>query len=251
VTVVPLSKLDLTQPELTVKQESAATPDAAAKGLALLREAAEAVGGAALLTSVKDLTTSGTIVLNTPGGEMKGEFKAITVQPDKVRIAMKMPMGELLQVYDGTQAWMRMGPQPPMELPPPVHAELQRSILMSAGVGVLREALDGRAEVAALEPKSVDGTMLDRVSWKKGEIDMVLGLEPVTHRIVNVTYRGLTPQGPADSEVKLADYQKAPNGLLVPTRGATYQNGQKAAEVVNSDFQFNVGAPADAFAKPQ
>ena len=251
VTVVPLANLDLTQPELTAKQEAAAGPDAAAKGLALLRASADAVGGAALLTSVKDLTTTGSIVLNTPGGDMKGESKATVVHPDKLRIAIKMPMGEMVQVYDGTQAWLRMGPQPPMELPAPVLAEMQRSILMSAGVGVLREALDGRAEVAALEPKAVEGTTLDRVSWKKGDVEMVLGLEPTSHRIVNVTYRGITPQGPADSELRLADYQKAPNGLLVPTRATTYQNGQKAAEVVISEWQFNVGAPPDTFAKPQ
>jgi zinc protease len=251
VAVVPVAKLDLTQPELIAKEESAAGPDAAAKGLALLRAAADAVGGAALLTSVKDVTTTGTILLNTPGGEMKGESKATVVHPDKVRITVKVPMGEMTQVSDGTQAWMRMGPQPPTELPAPVRAEMQRSILMSAGVGVLREALEGRAQVAALDPKPVEGTTLDRVSWKKGDLEMVLGLEPTTHRIVNVTYRGITPQGPADSELRLADYQKAPNGLLVPARATTYQNGQKAAEVVISEWQFNVGAPADAFAKPQ
>jgi hypothetical protein len=138
-----------------------------------------------------------------------------------------------------------------MELPAPVHAEMQRTILMSAGVGVLREAIEGRAEIAALEPKTVDGTTLDRVSWKKGDVEMVLGLDSASHRIVNVTFRGITPQGPADSELRLADYQKASNGLMVPTRATTYQNGQKAAEVVISDWQFNVGAPADAFAKPQ
>jgi hypothetical protein len=38
---------------------------------------------------------------------------------------------------------------------------------------------------------------------------------------------------------------------MVPSRATTYQNGQKAAEVATSEWQFNVGAPSDAFAKPQ
>jgi hypothetical protein len=173
------------------------------------------------------------------------------VYPDKVKVVITMPMGEMVQVYDGGQAWMRMGPQPPMELPAPVHAEMRRSILMSGGVGLLREALNGQAQVAALESKDVEGTTLDRVSWKKGELEMVVAFDPATHRIARVSYRGLTPQGPADSELRVGDYQKAPNGLIVPMRATTYQNGQKAAEVVISEWRFNAGAPPDTFAKPE
>lgn len=250
VTVVPLSKLDLTQPELTAKQEAAAGPEAAAKGRALIQAAAEAVGGADLLASVKDISTRATITLNTPGGEMSGQSSATVVYPDKARLAITLPMGEMVQVYDGSQAWMRMGPQPAMDLPTPVHAEMQRSILMSGGIGLLREALDGKAEVAALEPKAIDGTTYDRVSWKKGDLEMVVAFDPETHRIASVSYRGLTPQGPADSELRMAEYQKAANGLMMPMRSKTIQNGQTAAEVATTEWQFNAGAPEGAFAKP-
>jgi hypothetical protein len=251
VTVVPLAQLDLTEPEMVAKKEAAAGPEAVERGLALIKAAAEAVGGAALLASVTDAGSSGTVTLNTPGGEMTGQSSATVVYPDKVKVVITMPMGEMVQVYDGGQAWMRMGPQPPMELPAPVHAEMRRSILMSGGVGLLREALNGQAQVAALESKDVEGTTLDRVSWKKGELEMVVAFDPATHRIARVSYRGLTPQGPADSELRVGDYQKAPNGLIVPMRATTYQNGQKAAEVVISEWRFNAGAPPDTFAKPE
>ena len=251
VTVVPLAQLDLTQPDMVARQEVAAGPAAAERGLALIRAAGEAVGGAALLASVTDAGSSGTVTLSTPGGEMTGESSATVVYPDKVRIVITLPMGEMVQVYDGSQAWMRMGPQAPMELPAPVHAEMRRSILMSGGVGLLREALDGQAQVAALESKDVEGTTLDRVSWKKGDLEMVVAFDPATHLIANISYRGLTVQGPADLEVRVADYQKAPNGLIVPMRATTYQNGQKAAAVVIKEWRFNTGAPPEAFAKPE
>jgi hypothetical protein len=251
VTVVPLAQLDLTQPEMVAKKEAAAGPEAAARGLALIKAAADAVGGAPLLASVTDAATSGTLTLNTPGGEMTGQSSATVVYPDKVKLLVTMPMGEMIQVYDGTQAWMRMGPQPPMELPAPIHAEMQRSILMSGGVGLLREALSGQAQVAALESKAADGASLDRVSWKKGGLEMVVAFDAATHRIASVSYRGLTAQGPADSELRVTDYQKAPNGLFVPMRATTYQNGQKAAEVVISEWRFNAGAPPETFAKPE
>jgi zinc protease len=249
VTVVPLARLDLTQPDLAAKPETAAGPEAAARGRELIEAAAEAVGGAARLDAVKDVMNTGAVTLMTPGGELKGEARSTVLYPDKVKTVITLPVGEVVQVYDGRQAWMRMGPQPASDLPAELHAEMQRAILLGAGIGVLREALEGRAQVAALEPKSVGGTTLDRVSWKQGEIDMVLGLDPETHYIVNVTYRGLTPQGQAESESHLSDYKPAANGLVVPMHVVTFRNGQKFAELVISEWQFNTGVSADSFVK--
>jgi predicted Zn-dependent peptidase len=250
-TVVPLARLDLTQAGLVAPQETAAGPEAGQKGTELIEAAADAAGGQAALVAVKDATTIGTVTINTPGGEMSGDVRSMVEHPDKVKVVITLPVGEVVQVFDGRQAWMRMGPQPPMELPAPMHDEMRRAVLLNGGIGVLREALEGRAEVAALEPSEVDGRTLDRVSWKKGELEMVLGLDRETHHVVHVSYRGLTPQGPADSETRLSDHQPAAGGLTVPMRSATYQNGQKAAEVVVKEWRFNTGIPADTFAKPQ
>jgi len=249
VSIVPLAGLDLTQPDLMAKTETAAGPEAGARGLKLIEAAAAAIGGADAIKTVKDSTTAGDVTLNTPAGEMNGKASATVEQPDKVKIVLSLPMGELVQVSDGTQSWIQVGGQPANALPAPMHAELQRSVVVSGGIGILREALDGRAEVAALESKSVEGTMLDRISWKKGDLEMVVGFDPQTHRIATVSYRGMTMQGPADSELRFSDYQKTENGLMVPMKTTTYQNGQKVGEVVVSEWKFNVGVPAGAFVK--
>ena len=249
VTVVPLAELDLTQPGLVAKKETAAGPEAGARGLELIKSAAEAVGGAAALTGVKDATTTGQITLSTPAGEMQGTATATVLHPDKVKLVMKVPAGEIVQVYDGSTAWMRMGPQPPTDLPPALNNEMERAILMSGGIGLLREALEGNAQVAALEPKTVDGTALDRISWKRGALEMTVGLDQKTHRIANVSYRGMTPMGPADTEVRVSDYGPAANGLQVPMRTTTYQNGQKIVELVISEWRFNTGVTPDTFVK--
>lgn len=251
VSVVPLARLDLTQPTLQAAQEAAAGPEAGAKGLEIIKRAAEAVGGAAAIAAVKDVTASGTVTLSTPGGEMNGDMRSTVVHPDRVKVVITLPVGELVQVYDGTQAWMRMGPQPPMELPAAMHGEMQRSVLMSGGIGLLREALEGRAQVAALESKSEGGQAQDRVSWKRGDLEMVVGFDAATGRIAQVTYKGITPQGPADSEIRVSDYEQVDGGLTVPMRATTYQNGQQAADVVITEWKFNTGVSAEEFAKPQ
>lgn len=249
VTIVPAAKLDLTQPNLQARQESAAGPDAAARGMAIIKSAAEAHGGAAKIADVKDVTTSGDLTLSTPGGDMQGKAKSVVLQPDKTRAVLTLPIGELTQVFDGTSGSIVPPGMDPIPLPAEMVPEMRRAVLLSGGFGVLREALNGNAQVAALEPKTVEGTALDRVSWKKGDLDMVLGFDPKTHLLMNVTYRGMTQQGMADSEMRLSDYKPATNGLVVPGRVMTFQNGQKLVEVTVSDWQFNTGVSPDIFKK--
>jgi predicted Zn-dependent peptidase len=249
VTVIPAAKLDLTQPELTIRQEAAAGPDAAARGMALVKAAAEAHGGATKLAEVKDSTSSGTLTLTTPGGEMEGKVLSVILQPDKSRGTISLPFGELVQIFDGTGGSMNVPGQGAMDIPPPMLPELRRAVLLNAGVGVLREALNGGAQVAALESKTVEGVNLDRVSWKKGDLDMVLGFDPKTHYLVNVTYRGMTQQGPADSETRLSDFKPTANGIVAPMHVTTFQNGQQVVDVVISEWRFNTGVTADVFKK--
>jgi zinc protease len=249
VTVVPAARLDLTQPDLMVKQESAAGPDAAARGLAIVKAAAEAIGGAAKLADVKDVTTTSELTLATPGGEMQGKATGIIVHPDKTRGTIALPFGEIVQVFDGTSGFMDIPGQGAIDLPPAMVPEMRRAVLLNGGIGVLREALNGGAQVAALESKTVEGVALDRVSWKKGDLDMVLGFDPKTHYLVNVTYRGMTQQGPAETETRLSNFKPAGNGIVVPMRITTLQNGQQAVDVVVSEWRFNTGVTADVFKK--
>jgi predicted Zn-dependent peptidase len=247
VSIVPAAKLDLTQPNLLAKQETAAGPDAAARGLALIKTAAEAHGGAAKLTEVKDVTTTSKITISTPQGDFEGTGKGTILQPDKTRAVLTLPFGELVQNFDGAAGWIQLPGAEPVDMPAPMIPEMRRAVLINGGIGVLRDALNGSAQVAALESKAVENVTLDRVSWKKGDLDMVLGFDPKSHYLVNVTYRGMGQQGPADFEMRLSEYKPAANGIQVPMRIVTLQNGQQAAVVLVSEWLFNTGVSADVF----
>lgn len=249
VTIVPSAKLDLTQTDLLARQETAAGPDAAARGLAIIKAAAQAQGGAAKLGEIKDVTTTGDLTLTTPQGDMQGKATSVILHPDKSRAVLTLPFGELVQMFDGTGATVVPPGADPIEMPPAMIPEMRRAILLSGGISVMREALNGTAQVAALEAKTVEGTALDRVSWKKGDLEMVLGFDTKTHMLANVTYRGMTQQGLADSELRLSDYKPAANGLVVPMRLVTYQNGQKVVEIAISEWKFNTGVTAESLKK--
>ena len=248
VMVVPNSALDILQPGLLARQESAAGPQAGARAMELVKASAEAQGGAAKLADVKDVSITATMTITTPNGDLEGTGKTIIIHPDKTRGVITLPVGEMVQIFDGTTASMTFGGQS-MDLPPTMATEMRRAILMNGGIGILREALSGAAQVAALEPKTVDGVALDRVSWKKGDIDMVLGFDPKSHLLTTISYRGATMEGFADSEVRFGDYKPAAGGLTLPTRFETYQNGQKVVGVAVSDWQINTGLTVDSIKK--
>ena len=248
VMVVPASALDILQPGLLARQESAAGPQAGARAMELVKAAAEAQGGAAKLADVKDVTVTAAMTITTPNGDLEGTGKTIIIHPDKTRGVVTLPVGEMVQTFDGTTASMTFGGQS-MDLPPTMATEMRRAILLNGGIGVLREALSGAAQVAALEPKTVDGVALDRVSWKKGDIDMVLGFDPKSHLLTTVSYRGTTMEGLVDSELRLGDYKPAAGGLTLPTRFETYQNGQKVVAVSITEWQINTGLTVDSIKK--
>jgi zinc protease len=246
VTIVPATKLDLTEPNLVVKQDTTAGPDAAARAMATIKAAAEAHGGAAKLAEIKDVRTISEVTLTTPQGEMQGKAVGVILHPDKTKGTITLPFGDVVQNFDGTTGSMEAGGQA-MPLPDNMVPEIRRAILLNGGIGVLREALSGGAQVGALEAKTVEGVPLDRVSWKKGDLEMVLGFDPKSHYLVNVTYRGMTQQGIADTETRLFDYKPAANGVVVPMRITTFQNGQKAVDVTMSEWRFNTGVTPDTF----
>jgi predicted Zn-dependent peptidase len=248
-TIVPAAKLDLTEPGLVAKEEAAAGPGAAARGLALIKMAAEAAGGAAKLADVKDVIATGELTLFTPGGEMQGKSRSMILHPDRSRGVVTLPVGDIVQTYDSGRGTMAMPGQGSTEVPAAITVEMRRAILLNGGIGVVREALSGSAQVAALEPKPVEGVTLDRVSWKKGELEMVLGLDPKSHHIVHVSYRAVTPQGTADTELHLSGHKPAAGGIVVPMRVTTFQNGQKAVDVVIAEWQFNTGLTPESFKK--
>jgi hypothetical protein len=176
---------------------------------------------------------------------MQGKSSAVLVHPDKMRGTITLPFGDVVQTFNGTTGAIEAPGQPPMTMPEGMVPEMKRAVLLNAAVGVLREALNGSAQVAALESKPAAGTNVDRVSWKKGDVEMVLGFDQKTHYLVQATYRGMTMQGMADTEQLFSDFKPAANGIVVPMRIVSYQNGQKVVEVNVTEWKFNTGVSLD------
>lgn len=249
VRTIPFADLDLMRPDLRrpAGSEKAATPAAAARAMELMKGVAAAMGGAEKLAGIEDISAKGTITLTGPQGEMQGELTNEILYPDKGKVTVSMPMGQMVQAFDGTHAWMRMGPEA-TAMPAVMNDEMKRGVLLAGGIGVTREALAGRAEVQALEPVEVSGKKVDVVQWTAGSQNVKLFIDPASHLIVKAAFRSTTPQGAADAETVWSDFRDI-GGIQVPGKVIMYRDGQKFSETTLTDVKFNVGLDPKGFSK--
>ena len=164
VTSISINDFDVMAPDLKRVKEAtpAATPESKARGKSLIEAAVKAIGGADALKSVKDIRSKGSMTMKAPQGEMSAEMLEEISYPDKYHAELTMPIGKLEQIYDGSHFWMKQGANV-REMPAQIAAELQKTVAVAGGIGILRDAMDGRAEVQAL-----DG---DSVLWNERRLD--------------------------------------------------------------------------------
>jgi zinc protease len=247
---ISFADLDLMRPDLKRAAESTAakTPESAARAKALIKGVADAMGGASKLAGINDSVARAKVSLETPQGSMQGDLTNEIAYPDKIKVTVSMPMGQMVQAFDNKEGWMAMGEQA-MAMPPTAHDEMRRSILMGNGaVAAIRDALAGKAEVQALEPAEVDGKKVDVVQWSAPGQNIRFFIDPAAHRIVKAAFRSTTQQGAADVEAFWSDYREF-GGLMVPGKLVTFRDGQRYSELILTDVKFNVGLDPKTFAK--
>jgi hypothetical protein len=230
-------------------QQQTAVSDPVASGHALVEQTAEAMGGASKLATIKNVTVKGNVVLAGPMGEMKGDSLGQIIYPDKIRSEINLPMGPLLQGYNGATAWVQMGGQT-QELPAAMNQEMRRSIETSAGIGLVRSVLEGRADVQALEPSTVDGRPADVVLWKKEQHEIRVFLDTESHLIAKLAFKAVTPQGEGDVEVVVSDYRDV-SGVQIPWRIIGFQNGQQYLELSVTGYELNGNVDPALFERPK
>jgi hypothetical protein len=237
----PLSQVGMVQPwDITIpKPKGAEVPEATNadldKGLALMKEVAAKAGGDKL-AGVKAVKTSAKMTAIVPQGEFTMDVVAWTVYPDKVRAEINTPMGKIIQIYDGTRAWME-SPQGKVDQPAKDMADdLNRSyltVLLAVGrPGVTFQLL--RAE-GDLEIVAVKGL---------GE-DFILAVAK-DRTIAQIRYQGKTPAGPGNI-VEIYSGYKTVDGIAYPFAVDAQAEGKSLQKVAISELVLNPEVDPAAF----
>ncbi len=243
-----VTELDISIPELEASVIEA-TPAMLARGAELLAAAIAAHGGSATLAGFESVRQRATAVASTPNGPLQVEIDQLVVYPDRLRQALILPQGAMVQVVTPTSAFV--------QTPGSVQAlEGDRRRSFADGLDrtlpvFLRAATEGTIETAAVGAGDVAGVAVEYVRLTRHGGAFQVAVDPVSGRILELSFRGTDLSGtPGEVRQVYGDFRAA-GGLVLPFsveatfEGEPYLSSTIAEALVNEAVDEALFEPAE------
>jgi len=237
---LPVSDIDLTIPQ--PKRATAAAPTAAAgppqpKGAALLAKMAQAMGGAAKLASVKDLTEKAELNLEAGPGGLKVSQTEFWIASGHYREENVLPFGKVLSYSDGKTGWVS-SPQGVTPIPEPELKQVTFEMFR-----MWFPMLTGSDPNRTIQDEA-NGVI--RLSDKSGNF-LLLSIDPATGLPLSESYAEPGSTG-SDVTETYADWQET-NGVKLPRKVTITQNGKHFADVKVTSVMLDQGLTPEQLSK--
>ena len=243
----PVTKVDITIPPPPGEKKAAATDASRAAGKALLAKSVAAMGGAARVGAVKDVTTKGKALMKTPGGEMELGVTSVLVFPDRIRQEMQTPMGSLTQVATSVGAFV-VTPMGTQDLPGSQRDEMLKQVRRHP-LYLGQKGDDSKLSASAAGTEKIGDVSAEILDLSYDGVDVRWFLDAASGRLVRASYAGSGPAGPSTVVVDYSDFRPV-EGLTIPFLQEISQNGQKVQTFRIEELRVNAGADPKAFEKP-
>jgi len=220
------------------------TPLSLAKGRELIELVSEACGSPDALEKIAGLQADVDLTVVTPGGEMSMSGELLIVYPDRMRMVLTTPMGQVTMVLKGDEGWMKstQGTFPmPQRQVESYKAKLARELIW-----VLGHWPDYKVQY--LGPRQFAGTQAIDLLVLDERAPFHILADPKTMRPLGTIYRDLGEEGPAEHEEVLSDYRQL-NFAWIPFRSVVSANGKKQSETVFKAVRLNVSVDPTWFEK--
>jgi zinc protease len=235
-TIGPVRTVDLTIPEPA--NEKAATPESLRQGAALRLRMQDAMGGAAKLAGVNDLSRSLEMaVAGGPAPGMKIRQRTLLLRPSTLRQEQELPFGKVIVYSDGQTGWLS-APQGMQPMSPPVLEQVRGEIfrnlpwLLSDATRQADLVAPGAVEISG------DGRRV------RLEIDDATGLPK------RMIYSG--PGGAAAPDARIvetfSDWRDV-DGIKLPFAVTVEQGGKKFGDMTVTELRVNSNLKAEELAK--
>lgn len=241
---IPAAELDPLAPDLRKAKPTTApiSGEDRTRGLALADAARQALGGKAYVEQ-RTQVSQGKGTLSPPGVPQSFPIQSLVIYqvfPDKIRSEFILPMGSMIQAFDGTAGWGSMMGGPVQDQT----AELKASL--AYGDHVLRLAGQPGWTVRPLPDAEVEGkpAQVIEIADEAGHATRFY-LDPESHLTVKTAHE----DGGETTETFYADYRPI-DGVQVAHKTTVLQNGIKAAEITFTEVQVNPEVVPAVFEKP-
>jgi zinc protease len=218
-----------------------ASPAERARARQLLRQAQQAMGGDAFVHQRSQMTRGAATMTpaNAPQPVKIESVVSYRVMPGKMRLELKLPMGTVIQGFDGEVGWVSSGGKVQDQ-----SAEMKER--SSYGLDALRSAAAPGYDAQPLPDATQDGKPVQIVALTDPHAHTTrFALDPASHLVMAVAYElhGQT------FETRYSDYQPV-NGVQVARRTRLIQNGSPFSETQISEVQVNAPIDEALFKKP-
>ena len=244
----PLRIATPTVVKASFQQHSAAEPRDGKARRALLDTMIAAKGGLETLRhvgAIRAVTRSG---ISTPNGPIEAESTTYLSYPDRVRVETKLPDETIVQVFDGSRAWVQAGGVT-HDVPEQEVREL-RATLRRDTLRLLLAARDGVLKARLLpDVRETDGKRSRAVELSGTDFEpLVLYVDPATGLVTKQSYIAGGPGQPLIEEL-FRDY-KTVNGVQIAFTAAVKRGGQQVLERRVTDISINPPLDPALFRRP-
>ncbi|MCX6142949.1 MAG: insulinase family protein [Ignavibacteriales bacterium] len=223
------------------------TPETTVKGKDILKKAAMAMGGPALL-GIKDIILVGKQLQVTPMGEFAMDAEIKVVRPNKMLAHMKTPMGDMTMVFDGNNAWVK-SPMGTQDLPGSQREEMVQQVYGDVYY-ILQIAEKGEYAFQYLKDDSIDGKAMSVVLARHApsKFNLQLFIDSKTGLVIKKVSKQTGQKGPVTNEEVYSDYRLV-DGVQFPFKTVGTSDGKKVSELTLTSVKLNAGVKEDVFKK--
>ncbi len=232
----PVTDLDISIP---APPKSAAAPRAAIgptqpKGAALLAKMAQAMGGEANLSAIKDMTQKAELSLDAAAGGLKATQTDLWISSGLYREEDVLPIGKMVSYSDSKTGWVA-SPQGVMTIPEPERKQIAFEIFR-----MWPALMAGNHEIK----DEANGTI--GISDQAGN-SLLISIDPATGLPASESYSEAGTPG-QDVLETYADWQES-NGVKLPRKITIVQNGKHFADIKVTSVAINQGLTPEQLAK--
>ncbi len=251
----PLSTFgDVNKIDITIKEPTAeaptippATPESIKQARDIMIKAADTMGGLETFKNLKNLIITYDSTINTPQGEIAFGGKIYIIYPDKVRIEMNTPMGQIVQIINEEEAWVET-PQGIQDVPV---KEAKQDIFRDQ-IMILKNLDNEAVTFQYLGKENFQGKDAHSIYiFDQEENKLRLYIDASSFDMLGMKYIGsLLMSPPSELEIVYSDFKETEN-IRYPTKEITLHEGKPAMSVTVSEIKINPEINEELFIKKE
>ena len=247
----PVTPLDIAIPTAPRGQATPGAATAAAsdpEGRALIAKVIDALGGSEKVNAVKSLRENTVSTVKGPQGDVQIKRAILVAYPDRLRLNLQTPQGELLVVVTSTDSFMSMAQMGVRPLTGPAREQAVNGLKRDAIV-VAQHVNDPKYTFTAGPTETLNGASVHALDINADGVKARWWVDAQSGHIRKIEYDAIGQQGPVKHTEELSDW-KTVDGLSFAFKRAGTDNGEPTGTEEVQQIQVNPPVDAKAFEKP-